>query len=98
MGLRLREAGDDPLGQIEIDKAKAARAAEQPAAILIDEVQYLNDEDLRALIVALHRISQKALPLLMFGAGLLVGVIYAAWQKVRSSRTTRSGRKRGARR
>ncbi len=35
---------------------------------------------------------------IMFGAGLLVGVIYAAWQKVRSNRTTRSGRKRGARR
>lgn len=49
---------------------EAARAADQPAAILIDEVQYLNDEDLRALIAALHRISQKALPLLMFGAGL----------------------------
>ena len=49
---------------------EAARAADQPTAILIDEVQYLNDEDLRALIVALHRISQKALPLIMFGAGL----------------------------
>ena len=49
---------------------ETARAADQPAAILIDEVQYLNDEDLRALIVALHRISQKALPILMFGAGL----------------------------
>ena len=49
---------------------EAARAADQPAAILIDEVQYVHDEDLRALIVALHRISQRALPLIMFGAGL----------------------------
>lgn len=49
---------------------EAARAADQPAALLIDEVQYLDDADLRALIVALHRISQKALPLIMFGAGL----------------------------
>ena len=49
---------------------EAARAADQPVALLIDEVQYLDDEDLRALIVALHRISQKALPLIMFGAGL----------------------------
>ena len=48
----------------------AAQAADQPATILIDEVQYLNEEDLSALIVALHRISQKALPLIMFGAGL----------------------------
>ena len=49
---------------------EAAKAADQPAAILIDEAQYLNDEDFRALIVALHRISQRALPVLMFGAGL----------------------------
>lgn len=49
---------------------EAAAVAEQPAAILIDEVQYLNDQDMSALIVALHRISQKALPLIMFGAGL----------------------------
>ena len=49
---------------------EAARAAGQPTAILIDEVQYLNDEDLSALIVALHRISQKALPVITFGGGL----------------------------
>ena len=48
---------------------EAAKAADQPAAILIDEAQYLNDEDFRALIVALHRISHMALPVLMFGAG-----------------------------
>ena len=35
---------------------------------------------------------------IMFGAGLLVGVIYAAWQKLRARRTGRSGRRRGARR
>ena len=50
--------------------AEVAKAADQPAAILIDEVQYLNDEDLSALIVALHRISQRGLPLIVFGAGL----------------------------
>lgn len=49
---------------------EAARAARQPVAILIDEVQYLNEEDLSALIMALHRISQKGLPLILFGAGL----------------------------
>jgi hypothetical protein len=49
---------------------ETAKAAERPTAILIDEVQYLHQEDLSALIVALHRISQKALPLIAFGAGL----------------------------
>jgi len=50
--------------------AEAAEAAGKPAAILIDEVQYLEEEDLGALIVALHRIGQKNLPLILFGAGL----------------------------
>jgi AAA ATPase domain len=48
----------------------AAKAAERSVAIFVDEVQYLSEEDLRGLIVALHRISQKALPVVLFGAGL----------------------------
>lgn len=50
--------------------AEAARVADKPVAILIDEVQYLAKEDLAALIVALHRIGQRNLPLILFGAGL----------------------------
>ena len=38
--------------------------------MLIDEVQYLKRSDLSALIMALHKISQRQLPLLFFGAGL----------------------------
>lgn len=49
---------------------EASKAAEKPVAILIDEVQYLSEHDLGALIVALHRISQRGLPLIFFGAGL----------------------------
>lgn len=49
---------------------RAAKAAEKGWLLLIDEVQYLSSEDLSALIVALHRISQKRLPVLFFGAGL----------------------------
>jgi len=64
-------------GNLEIDLpelliavGQAAKAAEVSVALLVDEVQYLSEEDLRALIVALHRIAQKGLPLVMFGAGL----------------------------
>jgi hypothetical protein len=49
---------------------EAAKAAGKPVAILIDEVQYLDEEDLAALIVAFHRIAQKRLPVIVFGAGL----------------------------
>ncbi len=50
--------------------AEAAQAAEKPVALLIDEVQYLDEADIAALIVAVHKIGQKGLPLILFGAGL----------------------------
>lgn len=49
---------------------KAAKAAERGWLLLIDEVQYLSEEDLSALIVALHKIAQEGLPVLLIGAGL----------------------------
>ncbi|WP_230483609.1 ATP-binding protein [Sphingomonas sp. Leaf21] len=49
---------------------KAAQAAGRGWVLLIDEVQYLSETDLSALIVALHRISQEGLPVLLVGAGL----------------------------
>lgn len=50
--------------------AEAARAADTPVALLLDEVQYLSSEDLAALIVSVHKIGQRGLPLVFFGAGL----------------------------
>ncbi len=58
------------LPELLIATAQAAKAAETSVAICVDEVQYLREEDLRGLIVALHRIAQKGLPLVLFGAGL----------------------------
>lgn len=49
---------------------EAAKAAGRGWALLIDEVQYLSEDELGALIVAIHRINQKGLPVLIFGAGL----------------------------
>jgi AAA ATPase domain len=49
---------------------KAAKAAERGWLLLIDEVQYLSEADLSALIVSLHRMSQEGLPVLLVGAGL----------------------------
>lgn len=64
-------------GNLELDLPElllaighAAKAAEKCVAILLDEVQYLSDVDLRGLIVAMHRISQRSLPVVLFGAGL----------------------------
>lgn len=49
---------------------EAAQAAERGWVLLIDEVQYLSASDLSALIVAMHRMSQEGLPVLLIGAGL----------------------------
>lgn len=58
------------LSEVFLDMANAARAADRPIGILIDELQYLSERDLGALITAMHRLSQKGLPCLLFGAGL----------------------------
>jgi hypothetical protein len=48
----------------------AAKAAGTVVAIYIDELQYVEEPQLAALISALHRTSQKQLPLVVIGAGL----------------------------
>lgn len=49
---------------------EAAKAAGAAWTLLIDEVQYLSEKELAALIVAIHRVNQKRLPVMFFGAGL----------------------------
>ena len=49
---------------------RAAKAAGKGWILLIDEVQYLSEADLSALIVAIHRMSQEGHLILLVGAGL----------------------------
>jgi hypothetical protein len=53
-----------------VSVGEAARAEGSGVAILIDEVQYLSSTDLSALIVAVHRVTQRQLPVIVIGAGL----------------------------
>jgi len=48
----------------------AARQAETAFVLCIDELQYVAEEQLAALITALHRVAQHRLPVLLLGAGL----------------------------
>ena len=48
----------------------AARADATCVAFFFDELQYVPEEQLEALIIALHRIVQRRLPVTMLGAGL----------------------------
>lgn len=74
----VRAADDVPAtGNLESDLpelllmvARTASEAERTVALLIDEVQYLDAEELSALIVSVHRIGQRGLPFVVFGAGL----------------------------
>jgi len=48
----------------------AARAAQTAVVAFIDELQYVEEKQMAALITALHRCSQEQLPLTVVGAGL----------------------------
>ena len=77
------EIGFDPdpgvadSGNLEIDLGemfevigRAAQAAGKGWVILIDEVQYLEESELAAVIVAVHRMAQRNLPVMVFAGGL----------------------------
>jgi hypothetical protein len=77
------ETGAADSGDLEVDVpnllmsvATAAQACGTPIAIIIDEMQYLSELELSALIMAVHRVAQNNLPLVVVGAGLpqLVGL------------------------
>jgi Cdc6-like AAA superfamily ATPase len=48
----------------------AAQQADTALAIFIDELQYVEESELEALITALHRTAQRKLPVILIGAGL----------------------------
>ena len=58
------------LSDLFVRVGEAAQAAKLAWTLLIDEVQYISGPDLSALIVAIHRVNQRNLPIMFFGAGL----------------------------
>ena len=48
----------------------AAQSAATALVIFVDELQYVKEEELAALITALHRCAQRRLPITLVGAGL----------------------------
>ncbi len=71
------EAGAADSGDLEIDLpnlfvaiGEAAEDRKSAVAIFIDEVQYFSQKELGSLIMAMHRIQQLQLPLVLLGAGL----------------------------
>lgn len=48
----------------------AARKADTALVLFVDELQYVQEKELAALIMALHRTAQRRLPVVLVGAGL----------------------------
>lgn len=49
---------------------EAAREAGTALVLFIDELQYVKEEELAALVASLHRTAQRKLPVILIGAGL----------------------------
>ena len=71
------EPGSADSGDLEVDLpnlfmavAEAAHERGVAVAILIDEIQYFSPAELSALIMAMHKMQQRRLPLVLVGAGL----------------------------
>ncbi len=71
------ERGSADSGDLEADLGEllvaiGEAAADRSTAVLlcIDELQYLRETELSALIMAIHRVTQRGLPLVMIAAGL----------------------------
>lgn len=71
------ELGSADSGDLEADLAdllvaigEAAVDRRTAVAICVDELQYLTETELSALIMAIHKINQRGLPLILVGAGL----------------------------
>jgi len=71
------ESGTADSGDLEVDLpslfmavGEAAQERGVAVAILIDEIQYFSSSELSALIMAMHKMQQRQLPLVLIGAGL----------------------------
>ncbi len=71
------ESGSADSGDLEVDLpnlfAAVGEAAQErgvAVAILIDEIQYFSQQELSALIMAMHKMQQRQLPLALVSAGL----------------------------
>lgn len=76
------EHGVADSGDLEIDLpdlfsvvGKAAKDNNTAIILILDEIQYLSEKEMSALVMSIHRASQENLPIVLIGAGLplLVG-------------------------
>lgn len=73
------EKGTADSGDLEIDLpelfvivGEAAKSRATSVVLLIDELQYFSEKELSSLIMAMHKVQQESLPIVLVGAGLPV--------------------------
>ncbi len=66
------DSGDleNDLADLFVNVAEAAKDRRTGVAVLIDELQYISELELRSLTMAMHRLAQEQLPMVLVGAGL----------------------------
>lgn len=71
------ETGSADSGDLEVDLpnlfaavGEAAEERQAAVAVIIDEIQYFSGKELGALIMAMHKVQQRQLPIVLLGAGL----------------------------
>ena len=82
------EKGAADSGDLEIDLpnllvavAEAALERQSAVALLIDEIQYFNSKELGALIMAMHKVQQRQLPMVLLGAGIALNCVQGRWAR-----------------
>lgn len=76
------QVGTADSGDLEVDLpdlftsvGEAAKARAVVIVLILDEIQYLSEKEMSALVMSMHRVAQSQLPIVLIGAGLplLVG-------------------------
>lgn len=60
----------EDLTEMFVTMGKTALKAKSQICFFIDEIQYMRDDEMEALVNAIHRVSQLRLPIAIYGAGL----------------------------
>lgn len=68
--VKSEDALADNLTDVFLALGSAANRTGDTICIFIDEIQYLKKYELEALVNAIHRVNQKRLPIMIYGAGL----------------------------
>ncbi len=71
-GVGVADTGNlqNDLTELLVHLGRVGQKISMGAALFIDEVQYLKDDEFEALMAAIHRCNQLGLPLVVFAAGL----------------------------